>query len=161
MIKYIQREVRRIEGYPTHVIDFMLNATNWVEVDPDSVLGAYHLISYPEQIAVLNLSNADEDVKAFFDKFPNPQLHKMIIEDAAMDEDLLDHDSDSFIEDDVNINCVFAYFYADTGEEDTFNNDKFEDDNQVYIYNGLSEDENYVPDEFAHRSLNVSDITLF
>lgn len=161
MFQYIKREVQRIKDYPTAVIDFMMEEKNWVEVDPDCALGNWQILSYPEHIFVLNLDNAVGDVAAFFDQFPNEKLHQTIIEESALDENLLNHDLDEFTEDDLNINCVFAYVYPYYEEDDIINEDKFEDHNHVFIYNGLMEDEDYEPEEFAEKALNVSDFELF
>lgn len=161
MIKYIKQEVAKIKSYPDFVIKFMLEDKNWIELDPDCTLGENHLLSYPEQIFILNLDNAKDEVNDFFAQFPNEKLHKKIIENCALDEDLLLDDLDEMIEEDLNTNCIFAYIYSDTEEEDIVNGDLFPDGNHVYIYNGLDESEDYEPDVFAEKTLNVSNIELF
>lgn len=161
MIKYIKQEVAKIKNYPDFVIKFMLEEENWIELDPDCTLGENHLLSYPDQIFVLNLDNAKEDVHNFFEQYPNEKLHKKLIENFALDEDLLLEDLDEIIEEDLNTNCVFAYVYPDTGEEDIVNGDLFPDGNHVYIYNGLDENEDYEQEDFAEKTLNVFNIELF
>lgn len=161
VFKYIQREILRIKSYPTNIINFMMNEDNWVELDPDHVLGGYALLSYPDHIFILNLDKASDDVEDFFNQFPNTKRHNDIIKEAALDPNLLDNESETFLEDDLNTNCVFAYIYPDSGESDIFNKNKFEDGNHVFIYNGLSEPEDYEQDDFSKKALNITDFELF
>ncbi len=74
---------------------------------------------------------------------------------------MLLEDLDEIIEEDLNTNCVFAYVYSDTEEEDVVNGDLFPDGNHVYIYNGLDENEDYEQEDFAEKTLNVFNIELF
>lgn len=157
MFKYIQREMSRVKNYPQEVIDFMSKESSWVSVDPDGILGEYAVLSYPEIIFVLDLDKAEDSILEFFSTTSNKKRHNEVIKQFAEDSSLLDHD----IEDDLNINCVFAYIYPDDGtEESIYNDDKFEDRNHCFIFNGLLEDEDYDPEEFGAKAINVSGYEL-
>lgn len=157
MIKYIQREMSRVKDYPQEVVDFMSKESSWVLVDPDSLLGECAILSYPEIIFVLDLDKAEDSVLEFFSTTSNEKRHNDIIKQFAEDTSLLEHDIEEFIEDDLNTNCVFAYIYPDDGtDESIYNDDKFEDRNHCFIFNGLLEDEDYDHEEFGAKAINVS-----
>jgi hypothetical protein len=160
MKKYLLREVKRIQDTPSAVIDFMLIEENWKEVDPDSSLGENSLFSYPEAIYVLSLENASEEVMSFFNNFDNEPKSDFVLKHNIFEgEDEIEELPDEAYEY-MHHNCVFAYFYAAI-EEEAINTGHFDDDNQVYIFNGLSFNEEQSMEEQAVLALNVTDYDLF
>ncbi|MBM24307.1 MAG: hypothetical protein CL760_01185 [Chloroflexi bacterium] len=119
------------------------------------------MLSYPDSIFVLDLDKANESVLDFFSTNSNEKRHNDVIRQFAFDTSLLDEDVEELIEDDVNTDCVFAYVYlCDGSDEPIHNEDKFEDRNHCFIFNGLFEDEDYDHEEFGSKAINVSEYEL-
>lgn len=75
---------------------------------------------------------------------------------------MLNDDIEEFIEDDLNTNCVFAYIYPDDcSDESIYNEDKFEERNHCFIFNGLFEDEDYDLKSLEQKRSTYQDMSLF
>lgn len=164
-IKHIVREAKRIKKYPDYIIEFMLDEKNWIKVNQETMFFEFSLLSYPEYIYILNLDNANYAVSEFFHQFRNKPASIKAIKQFTDSNEKLDKFQEIEIkrvnEDNPNCYYVFAYIYLDDKEENIVNKECFDDDNHVFIFNGLAEKIDYHYDDFAKNALNVSNYETF
>lgn len=160
--KLITKQIKNVTSLPEELTEFMSNKSNWLKVDSDSCFGESALLSYPDHIYVLSEKKASESVLALLNSFQNKYKGSEYIKFAnfEVDEAELEEEELDDLHENVNFHSIFAYVYEKT-EDESVNEEFFNQEEQVYIFNFLDFDKEEEIQELENTAINLTEYDNF